>query len=119
MPDENFVQGENFCFPPNYLFTLFLRLLLYLISFLSGKNGVFRVWTCCKPLPSVCPVSWLGIFTVASPGFGVKRGTQWQNEGVGLPYAPVQLARSGGALQAPPAGTRVKKFNTVYDAAVL
>jgi len=51
MPDENFEQSENFCFPPNYFF-IFTCFITFGVIFKS-LNGVFRWRTYSKPLPSL------------------------------------------------------------------
>jgi len=60
MPDENFVQSDNFCFPPNYFFIFTCFIIFGVIC--KSLNGVFREQTYSKPLPTpalgcVCMVS--------------------------------------------------------------
>jgi len=51
MPDENFMQSENFCFPPNNFF-IFTYVMIFGVI-LSGKNRGFQHRVYRTPLPYI------------------------------------------------------------------
>jgi len=59
MPDENFVQSKNFCFPPNYFF-IFTCFIIF-GDICKSLNGVFGWRTYYKPLPNYATVVIRGL----------------------------------------------------------
>jgi len=91
MPDQNFVQSENFCFPPNYFF-IFTCFIIF-VDICKSLNGVFWKRTYSKPLPfEVLFVFVQHVFCIFISIYIVIGFHNWSHSGTHVGWGPNRVS---------------------------